>query len=100
MSDHPSLKHIVKPEQEPPTKPLVETQELRKMVKDTLLIEVEKQMLDIIHKESTLQQLQATLDRIESTLIELRENNTGTNALKLEVLQKLKAKLQASNTKL
>ena len=100
MSEHPSLKHIVKPESEPPTKPLVETQEIKEMAHDALLIEVEKQMLDIIHKESTLQQLQATLDRIESTLIELCENNTGTNALKLEVLQKLKNKLQAPNTEL
>ena len=100
MSDHPSLKHIVKPEQEPPTKPLVETAEVREMAKEALLVEVEQQMVNIIHNESALQQLQATLNRIESTLIELRENNTGTNALKLEVLQKLKAKLQAPNTKL
>ena len=93
-------KQAITPHMEPPTKPLIETAEIREMAKDALLIEVEKQMLDIIHKESTLQNLQGTLDRIESAVTELVGKCEGTDSLKLEVLQKLRDKLQASNTEL
>ena len=85
-----------KPYEEPSTKPLIDKKELEEMTRDYLLKEVDRQMIQIAHEETTMQQLLHATENMTSILLEIRDAKNETSALKLEVLQKLKHKLETT----
>lgn len=84
---------LIKPKDDPPTKPLMDTQELTDLAKTVVLKEVEQQIAHIVHEQTSIEQLQTQLDNIQSMLVEIRDSKNEYNTLKLEVLQKLKNRL-------
>ena len=86
---------------EPPTKPLVEQKEVKETARKALLNEVNGEIARLAHNETVneqilqvLEQQRTVLDEIKEIITKNSEENSQTLALKLDVLNKLKTKLE------
>ena len=86
MKEHSSL--II----EPPTQPLVDKKEINEIAKQSLLKQINYEIRKLTETEDQNKQILSKLEEILSLL--KTSEDSKTRDLKLEVLQKLKAKLE------
>ena len=79
---------------EPATKPLVDSIELKELARTHLLKEVNAEMQRLTESDTYNQTVIGLLEEIKQAVTAKQDN--GMSQLKLEVLQKLKAKLETS----
>jgi len=92
---------LTKPFEQPPTQPLVDPKELEEMAKTALKKQVDIEIQTIMESDPEFVLMQATQQQIlrnQEKLIELFNKNSSESQkykrFRLEVLQKLKAKLE------
>ena len=67
---------------------------MKEILDDTIRELVNQEEQETLERKQAIEQLQKTLDEVKTALTELSNTNKKTNDLKLQVLQKLKAKLE------
>jgi len=78
------------------SKPLVDSIELKEMAREHLLKEVNAEMQRISQTNIESQQIIGLLEEIKQSIKDNSEQNKEQNELKMQVLKKLKAKLETS----
>ena len=90
MIKHSSLETVVA------TKPLIDSKEMKELARVHLLKEVNAEMQRISQTNIESQKIIELLEEIKQSIRDSSEQNKGQNELKMQVLKKLKAKLETS----
>lgn len=89
--------------EEPQPKPLIDSKEVREIAKKAVLKEVEDEIVRLAHNETVNEQILVVLEQHKTVLDEIKEiitkssqENQQSITLKLDVLKRLKAKLETT----
>lgn len=77
-------------------KPLVESEEVKQMAKEAVLKQVDKEIKELTDNQTQTEQILQLLTEIKQSIEQTSTENKQHNMLRMEVLRKLKAKLETS----
>ena len=90
MNEHPSLTFKQKP------KPLAETAEITQVAKEAVLKQVNSEIRRLTEQQTDSQQILQILGEIKDEIAKSNQENEKAISLKLDVLQRLRAKLETT----